>query len=509
MVPFPPCQPLTGLPDTSGQAAQNTHISQCLLAQYNHNSQCPAAPACPPALEHPHVPGAYRPRHTHTHPRGLHPQQTHTHPSAPSPGRDHWFLRTHPNARGLRHTPASRCPSAAGCPCPPPPAEAAATGTGRQHRGELRARGVQHRGQLRTSRASAPRTAPCPFPRGVGVPPGGGVRVCPVCPMCPQPPVCVPNPRERAPPGMCPPPFPPPGVCVSTPPSLFPPSPPAPVHPEPVVALEGLVPQQQIAEAVPGRQGQHLGLQLRHLQGGDVQNDPALAAPATVPAAAAAGRRQPAGEKGAEAMGGEGRGERPALPCPPPPPAPAPAPPPGPAPRNPHPATHRPALPRTAAPRPGRGWQPAGRNYIAGQAAVPPLQRAPPGGMGGEGLCRPQARGRRGGQGAERGPPERPAARCAGQRCAQDICSSAGKQQRARGANGKAQSPGGNKTARKIDLQLTTKPRSTPSAPPPQRKVWMGGRQGSVSCHNRAGSRSTTSSLDCWHLNYLNIPSIK
>lgn len=217
-----------------------------------------------------------------------------------------------------------------------------------------------------------------------------------------------------------------------------------PVRPEPVVALEGLVPQQQIAEAVPGRQGQHLGLQLRHLQGGDVQNDPALAALAAVPAAAAAGRREPAGKKGAVAMGGRGGGDRdegqgrPALPCPPPPPAPAPAPPPGLAPRNPHPGTHRPVLPRTAAPprRENLSVPTAPTlkcNYIVGQAAVPPLKRAPLGGMGGEGLGSPQERGRRSGHGAEPGPPERPAARCT-----QDICSSAGKQQGARGANGTA-----------------------------------------------------------------------
>lgn len=56
----------------------STPTSPCLLAQYTHNSECLAAPACPSALEHPHIPGARCPGQTHAAPHGLHVQHPHT-----------------------------------------------------------------------------------------------------------------------------------------------------------------------------------------------------------------------------------------------------------------------------------------------------------------------------------------------------------------------------------------------------------------------------------------------
>lgn len=78
----------------------------------------------------------------------------------------------------------------------------------------------------------------------------------------------------------------------------------------PVIVLEALIPQEQVPEAVARGQGEHLGVQLVHRQGGDVQDDPALAAAAASPSSAAAGRRlEPARERGVKVMGGWSQAE--------------------------------------------------------------------------------------------------------------------------------------------------------------------------------------------------------
>lgn len=173
---FPDSSPFSSLPTPDGTPGHSkplsipTHLSVC-WPSISNNSQRPAAPARPPALEHPHVPRAYCPSHTHPHPRGLHPQHPHTHPSGPSPGHAHWFLRTHPIARGLPILPH---PNA----LQPLPARRGRR-DGNRPSAPRRApapRRDQHRGELRAGRASAPRRAPRPptHPRGVGVPPGAG-----------------------------------------------------------------------------------------------------------------------------------------------------------------------------------------------------------------------------------------------------------------------------------------------------------------------------------------------
>lgn len=174
-----------------------------------------------------------------------------------------------------------------------------------------------------------------------------------------------------------------------------------------------------------------------------------------------------------EGESGNGGAKGGALPCPPPPPAPAP--PPGPAPLHPH---------------------PPGRDYIAGQAAVPPRQSAPPGGMGGSGWLRRAAGG------VGRVPRSAPRSGAGHRTFA------------ARQASDGEQEEPMEKPDRREEIKLLARSSRADSQtqihpqPPPATKS-RDGRQARRWLHNRAGSRSTTSSLDCWHLDHPNNPRIK
>lgn len=394
-VPSPACQPLMGLQD----AASCSHSSEPAGRQHNHgpgaprySQRCSPRHPWPPSAAHPrgatqlwipqHIPvppstsqQCHTPLDSPAHPRGAPHLCIRQHIPLPAGSEHCWIpqqIQVHsstcrcPQALNTAGFPiASRCPQAPNIAVPPstcrypqalntpdpqhmpvPPASGASSAVSTAESsapGGLRLRGTAESSACSRSARGCPGCVP-------------PARVCPPRPGVSPQARCA-SPRS----GSAPAPRVPPGGSVSP---RFHPAVPA-VRPEPVVALEGLVPQQQIAEAVAGRQGQHLGLQLRHLQGGDVQNDPALAAPAAVPAAAAAGRREPAGEKGTAVMGRGGEGEPcPALPTPPPTPPPAPAPPPGPAPLLPHP----PHLPH---PRP--------RLHRGAGGRAPPAERSPRG----------------------------------------------------------------------------------------------------------------------------------